>query len=569
VKTVETEQVNAGVGTKASHAGEAEPAGTGAQYLWWQSGVVYQVYPRSYLDATGDGVGDLPGIAGRLDYLRWLGVDAVWISPIYPSPMADFGYDVADYCDIHPLFGTLEEFDQLLAEAHARGLKVLLDFVPNHSSDQHPWFVESRSSRDNPRRDWYIWRDPAPGGGPPNNWLSNFGGSGWTLDERTGQYYYHAFLPQQPDLNWRNPEVVDAMLDVLRFWLRRGVDGFRVDVIWHLVKDDQFRDNPANPNFRPGDNPFSATDPVYTSDRPEVHALIARMRALFDEFDERVLIGEIYLPVERLVTYYGDELQGAHLPFNFQLIHAQWDAEHLAGLVEEYDRAIPAGGWPNWVLGNHDQHRIATRVGPAQARVAAMLLLTLRGTPTVYYGDEIGMRDVPIPPERVQDPFEKNVPGKGLGRDPERTPMQWNAAPNAGFTTGVPWLPVADDYAAVNVEAQRDDPGSMLALYRRLIALRRAEPALAVGAFGSVRALGDVLAYVRSAGERHFLVALNLGSTPAVLTRRAGDPRGVVVLGTQLGREGTRIDCDVELAGDEGVVIRLEGPPLPRPSTRV
>jgi alpha-glucosidase len=535
-----------------------------ADYLWWQRGVVYQVYPRSYMDASGDGVGDLPGITARLDHLRWLGMDAVWISPIYPSPMADFGYDVSDYRGIHPLFGTMADFDRLLAEAHARGLKVLLDFVPNHSSDQHPWFVESRSSRDNPRRDWYIWRDPAPDGGPPNNWLSNFGGPGWTLDARTGQYYYHAFLPQQPDLNWRNPEVVEEMLDVLRFWLERGVDGFRVDVIWHLVKDDEFRDNPPNPDFREGDNPFGALDPVYTTDRPEVHDVIARMRALFDEFDERVLIGEIYLPVERLVTYYGPELKGAHLPFNFQLIHARWDAAHLAALVEEYDRAIPEGGWPNWVLGNHDQHRIATRVGAAQARVAAVLLLTLRGTPTVYYGDEIGMHDVPIPPERVQDPFEKNVPGKGLGRDPERTPMQWSAEPNAGFTTGTPWLPVADDYAAINVEAERDDPASMLSLYRRLIALRRAEPALAVGAFGTVRALGDVLAYVRSHEDRHFLVALNLSSAPAVLSRREGDPGGVVVLGTDASREGSRIEIDVALAADEGVVIRLEGELQPR-----
>ncbi|HEX6748199.1 MAG TPA: alpha-amylase family glycosyl hydrolase [Longimicrobium sp.] len=533
-------------------------------YLWWQRGVVYQVYPRSFMDSDGDGVGDLPGITSRLDHLRWLGVDAVWISPIYPSPMADFGYDVSDYCGIHPLFGTMDDFDRLLREAHARGLKVLLDFVPNHSSDQHPWFQESRSSRDNPKRDWYIWRDPAPDGGPPNNWLSNFGGPAWTFDEATGQYYYHAFLPEQPDLNWRNPEVVDAMLDVLRFWLDRGVDGFRVDVIWHLIKDDEFRDNPANPGFRAGDNPFHQFAPVYTTDRPEVHDVIGRMRALFDEYDERVLIGEIYLPVERLVTYYGADLKGAHLPFNFQLIQARWDARGIAAMVDEYDRAIPDGGWPNWVLGNHDQHRIATRVGAEQARVAAVLLLTLRGTPTLYYGDEIGMHDVPIPPGRVQDPFEKNVPGKGLGRDPERTPMQWSAAPNAGFTTGEPWLPIADDFAAINVEAERDDPRSMLSLCRRLIALRRAEPALAVGAYRSVRADGDVLAYVRSAGDAHFLVVMNLGAAPTALRRREGDPGGTVALGTELEREGKRVEGDVDLAANEAVVIRLDAAPPSR-----
>jgi alpha-glucosidase len=332
-------------------------------------------------------------------------VDAIWISPIYPSPMKDFGYDVADYVDVHPMFGTLEDFDRLLAAAHARDLKVILDFVPNHTSDQHPWFVESRSSRDNPKRDWYIWRDPAPGGGPPTNWLSCFGGSGWELDETTGQYYYHAFLKEQPDLNWRNPAVVEAMLGAMRFWLARGVDGFRIDVIYHLVKDDLFRDNPANPRWKEGNDPFQALVPVYTTDRPEVHDIITKMRALFDEFEDRVIIGEIYLPIERLVAYYGVDLKGAHLPFNFQLISAQWDAQHLIKLITEYENALPEGGWPNWVLGNHDQHRIATRVGPAQARVATMMLLTLRGTPTLYYGDELGMRDVPIPPEAVQDPF--------------------------------------------------------------------------------------------------------------------------------------------------------------------
>jgi alpha-glucosidase len=525
------------------------------RYLWWQRGIIYQVYPRSFMDSDGDGVGDLPGITARLDHLRWLGVDAVWISPVFPSPMKDFGYDVADYTGIHPLFGTLDDFDHLLREAHARELKVILDFVPNHSSDQHAWFRESRSSRDNPKRDWYIWRDAAPDGGPPNNWLSCFGGSGWELDEATGQYYYHAFLPEQPDLNWRNPEVVEAMLGVLRFWLDRGVDGFRVDVIWHMIKDEHFRDNPPNPEWREGMDPFQSLVPVQTTDRPEVHEVIARMRRLFDEYDERVLIGEIYLPVERLVQYYGADLTGAHLPFNFQLVQAKWDARHIAGLIAEYEAALPEGGWPNWVLGNHDQHRIASRVGPAQARVAAMLLLTLRGTPTLYYGDEIGMTDVPIPPERVQDPFEKNVPGMGLGRDPERTPMQWSAAPNAGFTTGAPWLPIAADFREVNVEAQRDAADSILTLYRRLIALRRAEPALEVGSFEPVDAEGDVLAYVRRAAHGSaFLVALNLGPTPHTV---ACPPGASITLSTHLDREGERPDRAVHLRADEGVIARL------------
>src|SRR3954462_9027466 len=421
------------------------------QPSWWQTGVIYQIYPRSFQDSNGDGVGDLRGIIRRLPYLAELGVDAIWISPIFVSPMADFGYDIADYTEIDPLFGTLQDFDALAAAAHQLGLKIILDLVPNHTSDWHPWFLESRSSRANPKRDWFLWRDPAPDGGPPNNWLSCFGGSGWQLDPQTGQYYYHAFLPEQPDLNWRNPEVVDAMLGVLRFWLDRGVDGFRVDVLWHLVKDARFPDTPPNPAWKAGMDPYQALAPVHTTDQPEVHGIIRRMRALFDEYRGRGIIGEIYLPVERLVQYYGADLSGAHLPFNFQLIAAKWDARHIARLIEEYEAALPRGGWPNWVLGNHDQHRIATRVGRAQARVAAMLLLTLRGTPTLYYGDEIGMQDVPIAPSQVQDPFEKNVPGKGLGRDPERTPMRWDASENAGFTTGEPWLPLGDDWQVANV----------------------------------------------------------------------------------------------------------------------
>jgi alpha-glucosidase len=547
--------------TEASAAGISSTRAEPGKYLWWQRGTLYQVYPRSFMDSNGDGVGDLPGLIARLDHLRWLGVDALWISPIYPSPMKDFGYDVSDYTGIHPLFGTLEDFDRLVHEAHARDLKVVLDFVPNHSSDRHPWFQESRSSRSDPKRDWYIWRDPAPGGGPPNNWLSCFGGSAWEFDAATGQYYYHAFLKAQPDLNWRNPEVVGAMLDVLRFWLDRGVDGFRVDVLWHLIKDDRFRDNPPNPNWREGMDPFQSLIPLQTTDRPEVHDIVTRMRRLFDEYPDRVLIGEIYLPVERLVQYYGADLAGAHLPFNFQLIQARWDARHIARLIAQYEGVLPEGAWPNWVLGNHDQHRIASRVGAAQARVAAMLLLTLRGTPTLYYGDEIGMRDVAIPADKVQDPFEKNVPGRGLGRDPERTPMQWSAERNAGFTAGEPWLPIAEDYANVNVEAERGDARSMLSLYKSLLGLRRGEPALEVGRLEPVHAEGDVLAYVRRGrkAESDFLIALNLGSDSQVLRRPADAPAGTIALSTHPDRRAERVSGDLALRPDEGLVVRLLG----------
>jgi alpha-glucosidase len=522
---------------------------------WWARGIVYQIYPRSFQDSNGDGIGDLPGIIERLDYLAWLGVDAVWLSPIYPSPMTDFGYDVADFTDIHPMFGTLAEFDRLLAETHRRGLKLILDFVPNHSSDRHPWFQESRSSRTNPKRDWYIWRDPAPDGGPPNNWLAHFGGSGWEWDDATGQYYYHAFLKEQPDLNWRNPAVVAAMHDVMRFWLDRGVDGFRVDVIWHLIKDDQFRDNPPNPGFEEGMWPYKRLLPVYTSDRPEIHDVVAGLRRVVDQYDDRVLIGEIYLPIERLVAYYGEGLRGAHLPFNFQLILTAWDARDIDRLIREYEAALPAGGWPNWVLGNHDNHRIASRIGHAQARVAAMLLLTLRGTPTLYYGDELGMHDVPIPHERIQDPWEKGVPGLGLGRDPERTPMQWSAEPHAGFTSGTPWLPLAEDFATVNVAAEQAEPSSMLALYRSLIDLRRREPALGVGGYEPVDATGPILAYLRRHRERQLLIALNFDREPAMLD--VPTEGGRILLSTHIDRDEPLPAGGLRLRGDEGVIVEL------------
>jgi alpha-glucosidase len=524
---------------------------------WWKSGIVYQIYPRSFQDSNGDGVGDLKGIRQRLDYLAWLGVDAIWISPIYTSPMADFGYDVADYCGIDPIFGTIEDFDRLVEDAHARGLRLILDFVPNHTSDRHPWFAESRSSRTDPKRDWYIWRDAAPDGSPPNNWISNFGGPAWEWDETTGQYYYHAFLKEQPDLNWRNPEVRSAMYDALRFWLDRGVDGFRVDVIWHLIKDAAFRDNPPNLAYQPHQAEINRFLQVHSADQPEVHEVVSEMRRVLEEYPERVLIGEIYLPLERLVAYYGQDLAGAHLPFNFQLIHTAWNAREIAALIKEYEAAVPEGGWPNWVLGNHDQPRIGARVGPQQARVAAMLLLTLRGTPTMYYGDEIGIGKVEIPPEAVQDPWEKNEPGLGLGRDPERTPMQWDGSAQGGFTSGRPWLPLDPGFPSCHVEALRQDPTSILVLYRRLIELRRRHPALSVGHYRPVEPQGDVLAYERRHGAERLLVVLNLGHRPHTLPLPGGT-NGRVVLSTFLDRGGDVSLEQVDLRPDEGLVVALD-----------
>jgi alpha-glucosidase len=517
------------------------------EYAWWQRGVIYQIYPRSFQDTNGDGVGDLAGIEQRLDHLADLGVDALWISPIYPSPMVDFGYDVADYSGIHPMFGTLADFDRLLAAAHARGLKLLLDFVPNHSSDQHPWFLESRSSRASPKRDWYIWRDPAPGGGPPNNWISDFGGSAWEWDQTTGQYYYHAMLREQPDLNWRNPELKAAMLDAMRFWFDRGVDGFRIDILWHMIKAADFRDNPPNPDWRPGMADMHKVLQLNSTDQPEVFGIAAEMRALADSYGGKVLVGEIYLPIERLMAYYGKAGEGVHLPFNFQLIDAPWNARALHKMVGDYEDALPPGGWPNWVLGNHDRPRIATRVGEAQARNAALLLLTMRGTPTLYYGDELGLADVAIPPDRVQDPRELREPGLGFGRDPVRTPLPWNGSPNAGFTTGEPWLPLNADWPARNVEAQRKDPYSMLSLHRNLLRLRRAHPALAIGSLRLIEAQGDVLAYIRAHEGEQIVVALNLGSAPHRVTL----PEGRLLLSTigdyQPGR----------LAPNQGLILQV------------
>jgi len=514
---------------------------------WWQSAVIYEIYPRSFQDSNGDGIGDLAGIIQRLDYLVKLGVDAIWVAPIYRSPMADFGYDVADYCSIDPIFGTMHDFDRLLEEAHRRDLRVILDFVPNHSSDQHPWFVESRSSRENPKRDWYLWRDE------PNNWMSNFGGSGWEWDERTNQYYYHSFLKEQPDLNWRNPAVRTAMYDALRFWLDKGVDGFRVDVMWLIIKDDQYRDNPPNPHYGLGQSSGNSFLPLYNSNRQEVHGVVAEMRAVIDGYPGRVLIGEIYLPLQDLMTYYGQELKGANLPFNFLLLQCSWNAEAVARVISEYVTVLPQGAWPNWVLGNHDNARIATRVGLSQAAIAAMLLLTLPGTLTIYYGEEIGMTNASIRPEDVQDPAEKRQPGIGMGRDPERSPMTWDCSGMAGFTRGQPWLPLGADHRTVNVEVEEGDRESILNLYRSLIALRRSHPTLVGGQLRSITTLGNRLSYERASDNERLVIFLNFGHSPVQVATEAG----IVLASTDSRRDTERVDNFIELRGSEGLVIKV------------
>jgi len=517
---------------------------------WWEGGVVYQVYPRSFQDSNGDGVGDLEGLRRRLDHIAALGVDAIWLSPIFPSPMADFGYDVADYCDVDPLFGDLAAFDALLADVHARGLRLLLDFVPNHTSDQHPWFRESREDRTNPKRDWYFWRDPAPGGGPPNNWTSDMGGSAWEFDARTGQYYLHAFLREQPDLNWRNPEVRRAMEEVLRFWFERGVDGFRIDVLWHCIKAEHLPDNPANPAYRPELGEKHLVLQHHSANQPEIHELAGAFRRIADGYGERLLVGEICLPLADLMRYYGSaDAPGVHLPFNFQLLDCPWTAADLARCISDYETALPPSAWPNWVIGSHDAPRIAARLGEAQARVAAMLLLTLRGTPTLYQGDELGIGQVDIPPEKVRDPQDLRQPGLGLGRDRSRTPMPWDASLNAGFSPAEPWLPLNPDWKTRNVFNQLVDPRSMLALYRNLLALRRACPALHHGAIGAVSAQGDVLSFERIEGRERLLVALNLGQKETAFQKLGGTN---LLVSTHAGRV-----ADGRLLPDEGQVIAL------------
>ena len=539
--------------------------------LWWEKGIIYQIYPRSYQDSNGDGIGDLPGIMRRLDYVASLNVEAVWLSPIFPSPMHDFGYDVANYTDIHPMFGSLADFDQLLDAAHSRGLKLILDLVPNHTSDEHAWFVESRSSRDNPKRDWYIWQDPAPGSAPdrplpPNNWLSFFGGPAWTFDAASGQFYLHQFVTQQPELNYRNPAVMQAMLDAMRFWLDRGVDGFRVDVIWLMMKDELLRDEPPNPNWD-GVEPLNSIQHTRTGNLPEVHGLIRQMRALLDQYDQRMMVGEIYLPNADLVKYYGHNQDECHLPFNFQLIQTPWTASAVRKAVDDYEAAIRGHGWANWVLGNHDQHRLATRVGRKQARVANMLLLTLRGTPTCYYGDEIGMADVSIPAAFIQDPAAVNQPEIAhiVGRDPERTPMQWDDSPNAGFTpAGVQsWLPVGDDFETRNVAAQSLDPRSFLSMFQALTSLRRAEPALSIGDYASIESgHPDLFVYRRlaPAGEKTdgFLVVLNLGQDAHTVDLSQVAPTAVIAVQTLMARQGPVDLAALAVNPNEGLLLRLE-----------
>ncbi len=492
---------------------------------WWEDAVFYQIYPRSFQDSDGDGVGDLAGIASRLGYLESLGVDALWISPFFRSPMKDFGYDVSDYRDVDPMFGTLADLRDLIAGAKERGIRIVLDLVANHSSDEHPWFVEARSSRSSPKHDWYLW--VPDGRKAPNNWKAIFElGSAWHRNYATGERYLGTFTRHQPEFDWRNPEVRAAFYDVMRYWFDFGVDGFRLDVATGYFKDAELRSNP----FSPKAIPDFFQKHVYDRNRPEFHEVFKEMRKVADGAGERVLIGETHgsdpLIAASSHGEAGDEL---HMAFNFDFLHRPWGARSFRESAERWYALLPEGAWPNFTLSNHDQPRHAWRYrgrGPeaaasteARARVAAAMLLTIRGTPFIYYGEEIGMTCRRIPRAALRDPLGVSTwPFGFLGRDPERTPMQWDSSEGSGFTKGRPWLPVNPDYASRNVAAQQDDPGSLLSWYKALISLRRSRESLRSGGMRFLDIGGaDVLAYERGSGKGRILVLLNFASRPRPL----------------------------------------------------
>lgn len=498
--------------------------------LWWKHGVLYQIYPRSFFDSNGDGIGDIPGITQKLDYIAALGVDGIWLSPINTSPMYDFGYDISDYRAIDPVFGADGDFQRLIEEAHARGIRIIMDLVVNHTSHLHPWFIESRASKDNPKRDWYIWRDGI-NGEPPNNWMAAFGGRAWEWDSETGQYYLHSFLKEQPDVNWRNERLKKAIFGEIRYWLDRGVDGFRLDVVNQFVKDDRFRSNPFTIGPRP--RPYDMQRHLYDRNRPELHGILREFRALLDRYHERMSVGEINAepPGDTVLaaSYLGSGDDELHLAFDFSLLFTKWSARRFFEVLKKWDGLIPAKGWPCYVLSNHDQPRAISRYASGndtmkRAKVAAAMLLTLRGTPFIYYGEEIGMENGRLRRKEIVDPLGKKYWPFHPGRDPERTPMQWDSSPHAGFSAAAPWLPINPDYREINVERSLRDPGSLLNFYKELIKLRREKPALNRGGWRAAAGMtGDVLGYFRETERQSVFVALNFSRATQAIAATGSD----------------------------------------------
>jgi len=562
--------------------------------LWWQEGVIYQIYPRSFFDSTGNGIGDLPGIIEKLDYLQDLGVDALWLSPFHPSPDKDFGYDVSDHKEVDRKHGTLADFDRLLEECHKRGMRIILDLVLNHTSDQHPWFIESASNKANPKHDWFIWSDTIP-----NNWLSVFGGKGWTWHEGRGQYYYHMFVKEQPDVNWRNPEVRAAQLDVVRFWLERGVDGFRLDVFNVYFKDEQLRNNPVKgPCDWDGVRPYDWQEHIYDFDRPELDSVLIEMRQMLDEYPERYSVGEPLAPTtEKIFQYMGNNK--LHAAFQFDFLKSNYSPTQLLNTILDWEKLSEETGlWPNYVLSNHDSTRTATRHAngedDARTKVMMTLLLTMRGTPFLYNGEEIGQRDISLTRSELLDPVGKRYYPFDLGRDGCRAPIQWDASENAGFNSGKPWLKVHPDYNTRNVAAQQNDPASLYTLTRSLIALRKKYSVLRSGEFiylstteppasgtsgGCLNLFGaalqwlwdwlvgglfgllgvedsseKVLAYLRKDQNDTILVVLNFNSNTQSLTLPAG--KWDIIFSDS--REGEINGGVVDLVSDEVLLLKAK-----------
>jgi alpha-glucosidase len=541
-------------GTKASAVTAPD-----ASDPWWRTGLLYQIYVRSFADSDGDGVGDLRGVIDKLDHLAWLGVDGIWLSPTTPSPDADYGYDVADYCAVEPRYGTLADLDELVAKANGRGIQVLIDLVPNHTSDQHVWFVESRSSTDNARRDFYVWVDPKPDGSPPNNWVGCFGGPAWTFDESTGQYYLHNFLPEQPDLNWWCEEVRTAFDDILRFWWDRGIAGFRIDVCNMIIKDAELRDNPPATVEDPFIMQMFGQRPVYTSNRPEVHDVLRHWREVAEGYEPgRVMLGETNVEdLEILARFYGNGHDELSLGFNFPFIESPLDAASLRTVVEKTEELLPPGSWPVWTGSNHDVSRLATRWAgghPDKVRVALLMLLTLRGTPVLYQGDEIGLTDVDLAHEEILDPVGLRFWPAYKGRDPERTPMPWTPGPHGGFTAAgsTPWLRLGDP-SICNVEDQRREPDSVLHFVREVVALRRLSPDLVGGDYESLASPPFIWMWRRGAET---VVILNL-SDDAHEVRVPAEAR--VAVGTDRSRNGSSVTGAIALEPWEGVVLVESG----------
>jgi alpha-glucosidase len=522
-------------------------------FLWWRDGIIYQIYPRSNADSNDDGIGDLPGIISKLDYLQDLGVDAIWLSPIYPSPDVDFGYDVADYTAIDPKFGTMKDFEQLIKEAKKRDIHIILDLVLNHTSDQHPWFIESRKSKDNPYHDWYLWEDPKPDGNPPNNWMAVFGGSAWEYVRELDQYYYHMFYKEQPDVNWRHPEVRQAMLDVFRFWLKKGVDGFRLDVFNEYFKDAELRDNPPKIGIRA----FDQQEHIYDVSQPEMYPLLNEIRGIVDKFKETYAVGETFLASPtQTATYCGDDK--LHAAFNFEFARNRWHPTRFLNSTLKWYSALSEEAWPNNFLSNHDMPRTATRYcfgeDDRRAKVAAAMLLTLKGTPFMYYGEEIGMRDIPIRRKAdVKDPIGKTFWPLHKGRDGCRAPMQWNSEIHAGFSQSEPWLPVNADFPTRNVIHQNSDPYSMLNFVKQVIAIRKAEPALQRGDFYPLlESPRFILAYLRELDSEKIAVVLNFSSRTLTFNLPEGRFNSLM-------NAGKKVEGSLALMPYAVEILKLEG----------